>query len=131
MCGPCKYDQVTLRKSLPKVRVAAALVALTALLASCGTADGSVEPQAKPGGHSFTVAAAGDVLIHPEIVEQAAKDAKATGGGEAGLDFGPTLAGVKPVISKADLAICHMETPWASPKAPSRDIPSSWSRRRS
>ncbi|MFC9952272.1 CapA family protein [Streptomyces prasinus] len=103
--------------------MAATLVALTGLLASCGTADGSVEPQAKPGGRSFTVAAAGDVLIHPELVEQAAKDAKETGEGEKGLDFGPTLAGVKPVISKADLAICHMETAVGKPEGPFEGYP--------
>ncbi|MER6106816.1 CapA family protein [Streptomyces hirsutus] len=96
---------------------------MTGLLASCGTAGGSVEPQAKPGGRSFTVAATGDVLIHPELVEQAAKDAKATGEGEKGLDFGPLLAGVKPVISEADLAICHMETPVGKPEGPFEGYP--------
>ncbi|CAL9466282.1 CapA family protein [Streptomyces sp. Tu 3180] len=91
------------------------------LTASC--ASGTEEPQAKPGGRSFTVAAAGDVLIHPELVEQAAKDAEETGEGEAGLDFGPLLAGVKPVISKADLAICHMETPVGKPEGPFEGYP--------
>nr|WP_244206923.1 CapA family protein [Streptomyces swartbergensis] len=80
-------------------------------------------PQVKPGGRSFTVAAAGDVLIHPELVDQAAKDAKKTGEGEAGLDFGPLLAGIKPVISKADLAICHMETPVGNPRGPFEGYP--------
>lgn len=103
--------------------MAATLIALTGLLASCGTADGSVEPQAKPGGRSFTVAATGDVLIHPELVEQAAKDAEETGEGEKGLDFGPLLAGVKPVISEADLAICHMETPVGKPEGPFEGYP--------
>ncbi|MFH8613724.1 CapA family protein [Streptomyces sp. NPDC017979] len=83
----------------------------------------SSESQSKPGGRSFTVAAAGDVLIHPELVEQAAADAKKTGKGEAGLDFGPMLAGVQPVISKADLAICHMETPVAKPEGPFEGYP--------
>jgi poly-gamma-glutamate synthesis protein (capsule biosynthesis protein) len=77
----------------------------------------------KPDGRSFTVAAAGDVLIHPELVDQAAKDAKKTGEGEAGLDFGPLLAGIKPVISKADLAICHMETPVGKPRGPFEGYP--------
>ncbi|MFJ8143704.1 CapA family protein [Streptomyces sp. NPDC096048] len=105
---------------------AVAILAVTATLAAAcasGSVDGSVEPQAKPGGRSFTVAAAGDVLIHPELVEQAAKDAEETGEGEAGLDFGPLLAGVKPVISEADLAICHMETPVGKPKGPFQGYP--------
>ncbi|MET9680226.1 CapA family protein [Streptomyces coeruleorubidus] len=80
-------------------------------------------PQVKPDGRAFTVAAAGDVLIHPELVDQAAKDAKKTGEGEAGLDFGPLLAGIKPVISKADLAICHMETPVGNPRGPFEGYP--------
>ncbi|MEJ1197015.1 MULTISPECIES: CapA family protein [unclassified Streptomyces] len=101
---------------------AVAILVVTATLATA-CASGIVEPQAKPGGRSFTVAAAGDVLIHPELVEQAAEDAEETGEGEAGLDFGPLLAGVKPVISEADLAICHMETPVGKPKGPFQGYP--------
>ncbi|MEV0638794.1 CapA family protein [Streptomyces sp. NPDC050619] len=101
--------------------MAAAAVAIAALTAAC--ASGASASKVKPGGRSFTVAAAGDVLIHPELVDQAAKDAKETGEGESGLDFGPMLAGVKPVISKADLAICHMETPVGTPKGPFEGYP--------
>ncbi|NBE55864.1 CapA family protein [Streptomyces sp. YC537] len=57
---------------------------------------------AEPG---FTLAASGDVLPHSSIIKQAAADA----GGD-GYDFGPMLAGARPVISRADLALCHMET---------------------
>jgi hypothetical protein len=100
-------------------------VAVTAAFAvlTVGCAPASPESQSKPGGRSFTVAAAGDVLIHPELVEQAAADAKRTGEGDAGLDFGPTLAGVQPVISRADLAICHMETPVGKPEGPFQGYP--------
>ncbi|MEV6781082.1 CapA family protein [Streptomyces sp. NPDC051098] len=93
----------------------------TGLTVSCGSQ--AAQPQAKADGRSFTVAAAGDVLIHPELVEQAAKDAEETGRGAAGLDFGPLMAGVKPVVSKADLAICHMETPVGKPKGPFEGYP--------
>ncbi|WP_309063385.1 CapA family protein [Streptomyces sp.] len=102
-------------------RVVATLAAFAGLTAGCASAP--AEPQVKPGGRAFTVAAAGDVLIHPELVEQAAEDAEKTGGGEAGLDFGPLFAGVKPVISKADLAICHMETPVGKPEGPFQGYP--------
>jgi poly-gamma-glutamate synthesis protein (capsule biosynthesis protein) len=102
-------------------RAVATLVAAAFVATACGSE--SVQPQAKPGGRSFTVAAAGDVLIHPELVEQAAEDAEKTGEGEAGLDFGPLLAGVKPVIGEADLAICHMETPVGKPKGPFQGYP--------
>ncbi|WP_405587459.1 CapA family protein [Streptomyces sp. NBC_01092] len=112
---------MTFRKSLRIGRSLAILGALAGLVAACTSE--SAGSQVKPGGRSFTVAAAGDVLIHPELVEQAAKDAKKTGEGQAGLDFGPLVAGVKPVISKADLAICHMETPVGSPKGPFEGYP--------
>lgn len=88
-----------------------------------GCSSGPSEARIKAGGRSFTVAAAGDVLIHPELVEQAAKDARRTGEGEAGLDFGPLMAGIEPVISKADLAICHLETPVGNPRGPFEGYP--------
>jgi hypothetical protein len=99
----------------------AVVATATGLTVSCGSE--ATQPKAKVGGRGFTVAAAGDVLIHPELVEQASKDAEETGRGEAGLDFGPLLAGVKPVISKADLAICHMETPVGKPEGPFEGYP--------
>ncbi|MGW8889249.1 CapA family protein [Streptomyces sp. NPDC055749] len=112
---------MTFRKSFGIGRSLAVLAITAGLTVSCGSE--AAQPQAKPGGRSFTVAAAGDVLIHPELVEQAAKDAKKSGRGEAGLDFGPLLAGLKPVISKADLAICHMETPVGKPGGPFQGYP--------
>lgn len=90
---------------------------------TAGCTSGPEKPQLKPGGRAFTVAAAGDILIHPELVEQAAEDAEKTGKGEAGLDFGPMFAGVRPVIGKADLAICHMETPVGKPEGPFEGYP--------
>lgn len=66
-------------------------------------------PSAAGGGagapRAFTLIASGDVLPHSSIISKANADA----GGD-GYDFEPMLAGVKPVVSKADLAICHMET---------------------
>src|SRR5215218_7908332 len=49
----------------------------------------------------FVLVGAGDVLVHPQVWEQAERD-----GG-----FAPMFAGVRTVISGADLAICHLETP--------------------
>ncbi|MFI8320551.1 CapA family protein [Streptomyces sp. NPDC085529] len=111
---------MTLSKSLPIGRALALTAAVAVLGAGCAAPS---NPQVKPGGRAFTVAAAGDVLIHPELVEQASKDAEETGEGSAGLDFGPLLAGVRPVVSKADLAICHMETPVGRPKGPFEGYP--------
>ncbi|MGA4838357.1 CapA family protein [Streptomyces sp. G45] len=59
---------------------------------------------------TFTLAASGDVLPHTSIIRKAQADA----GGD-GYDFRPMLAGAQPVIAKADLAICHMETVYGPP----------------
>ncbi|MFG2840728.1 CapA family protein [Streptomyces zaomyceticus] len=102
-------------------RALAGVAVFAILTAGCSASPD--ESQGKPGGRAFTVAAAGDVLIHPELVQQAAKDAKRTGKGSTGLDFGPLMAGVQPVISKADLGICHMETPVGKPRGPFEGYP--------
>ncbi|WP_202638533.1 CapA family protein [Bailinhaonella thermotolerans] len=59
---------------------------------------------------SFTVAATGDFLLHDVLIRQGAQDAS----GSRTHDFLPMLKALKPVISKADLAICHIETPIAA-----------------
>ncbi|NBH02082.1 CapA family protein [Amycolatopsis sp. SID8362] len=72
---------------------------------------------AAPDG-SFSVVATGDVLIHPALTEQAEAD----GGGK--IDYRPLLAGIKPLISGADLGICHLETPLAPEGGPYSGYPS-------
>ncbi|MFU8873581.1 CapA family protein [Micromonospora sp. SL4-19] len=69
----------------------------------------------------LTVVAAGDLLVHPELTAQAATDARAAG--RDGHDFTQVLAAVRPVVSRADLAICHMETPLAEPSGPFTGYP--------
>jgi poly-gamma-glutamate synthesis protein (capsule biosynthesis protein) len=61
------------------------------------------------------------VLIHPPLTAQAAADARAAG--VPGYDFRPLFAGVRPVISGADLAICHLEVPLGPPQGPFRGYP--------
>lgn len=58
----------------------------------------------------------GDVLLHEGLWATAQDDAARTGRGA--LDFRPLLADLRPVISGADLAICHMETPLAPAGGP-------------
>ncbi|MER7623216.1 CapA family protein [Streptomyces sp. NPDC126503] len=80
-------------------------------------------PSAAPGGASapagFTLIASGDVLPHDSIIRRAAQDA----GGD-GYDFTPMFSGVRPVVSAADLAICHMETVYGEPGGPYTGYPS-------
>ncbi|MFF8605600.1 CapA family protein [Streptomyces sp. NPDC015346] len=79
-------------------------------------------PSAAAGGASaltgFTLVATGDVLPHASIIRRAAEDA-----GGAGYDFRPMLSGVKSVVSRADLAICHMETVYGEEGGPYTGYP--------
>ena len=70
---------------------------------------------------TLTVVAAGDLLVHEQLTAQAAADARANG--RPGHDFTEVLAAVAPVISEADLAICHMEQPLAEPEGPFTGYP--------
>ncbi|WP_326568986.1 CapA family protein [Amycolatopsis rhabdoformis] len=108
---------------------AGAALVLTGLLAGCSStpqaaAPLSAAPPAAPGlststdPSSFTVVATGDILIHPALTDQAEAD----GGGT--IDYRQILAGVKPLVSSADLAICHLETPLAPEGGPYTGYPS-------
>ncbi len=75
--------------------------------------------QGADGPRPFTLLAAGDVLPHSSVIDQAAADA-----GGTGYDFAPMLAGVAPVVSGADLAFCHMETVYGKKGGPYTGYPS-------
>lgn len=75
--------------------------------------DGSTPPaaaRAKDGSlpRRFTIAATGDILIHEALWERAGAVGAANG---APFDFRPMFAPVRDVLSGADLAICHLESP--------------------
>jgi hypothetical protein len=59
-----------------------------------------------PPPRSAVLAFTGDMIPHAPIVRQARADA-----GGSGYDFTGMLSAVAPIISAADLAICHLETP--------------------
>ncbi|ATW53004.1 CapA family protein [Streptomyces peucetius] len=110
-----------MRHSRPGPRATAAVCAvLLAGAAGCAghepghptarrTGPASPEPSAAAGADSaprgFTLVASGDVLPHDPIIHRAQLDA-----GGRGYDFRPMLAGIGPVVSGADVALCHMET---------------------
>ncbi|MFI6638432.1 CapA family protein [Streptomyces sp. NPDC050504] len=71
-----------------------------------------------PAGRGFTLVASGDVLPHSSVIGQAAADADGRG-----YDFRPMLAGAKSVVSRADLAICHMETVYGRDGGPYTGYP--------
>lgn len=56
----------------------------------------------------FTISVSGDTLMHRPLVNQAREYA-----GGSGHDFAPMFARIAPLVTSADLAICHLETPVA------------------
>ncbi|MFI1164562.1 CapA family protein [Streptomyces sp. NPDC020801] len=63
-------------------------------------------PSVRPAApNAFTLVASGDILPDGSIVDRARFDS-----GGAGVDFRPMLAGVRPLVSRADLALCHLDT---------------------
>ncbi|SOD73415.1 poly-gamma-glutamate synthesis protein (capsule biosynthesis protein) [Jatrophihabitans sp. GAS493] len=66
---------------------------------------------------SVRVLGSGDVLIHPQLWEQAAADSTAAGE-PRGYDFGPMYAGIAAVTKGVDLATCELESPLAPASGP-------------
>ncbi|MCX5054158.1 CapA family protein [Streptomyces sp. NBC_00201] len=93
-------------------QVALALTALLAAGAACqarhhqpSTAGRPAPAPAQSAAGGFTLVASGDIIPHSTVIDRARFDA-----GDTGYDFRPMLSGVEPVVSRADLALCHMET---------------------
>ncbi|MFJ9815180.1 CapA family protein [Streptomyces sp. NPDC101151] len=90
-------------------QVALALTALLVAGAACQNQER--QPPARPAppapavARSFTLVASGDVLPHASVIERAGFDGNGTV-----YDFRPMLSGIEPVVRRADLALCHMET---------------------
>jgi poly-gamma-glutamate capsule biosynthesis protein CapA/YwtB (metallophosphatase superfamily) len=59
-----------------------------------------------PAGRGVTLLFTGDMLVSDEMRAQAARNA-----GGRGYDFRPMLRGIAPIVTAADWAICHQETP--------------------
>jgi Bacterial capsule synthesis protein PGA_cap len=66
------------------------------------------EPRRPPPPRRFTIVATGDILIHSSVWERAREYGAASG---ETFDFRPMFRKVKGLLSGADLAICHLETP--------------------
>jgi Bacterial capsule synthesis protein PGA_cap len=81
-------------------------------------------PRPGSGSTSVTVVMNGDLLWHNTLWYGAHEDAVRKGHrGADQYDFAPLLAGMKPVIAAADLAICHEEVPLAPKGGPYRNYP--------
>ncbi|WKX68976.1 CapA family protein [Streptomyces sp. XD-27] len=108
---------------LPRAVLVAAALTGTAIACSSGTPAGHLDRHEAPGATArdaggFTLVATGDLLIHASVIRQARADA----GGD-GYDFRRMLTGVKPMVTDADLAICHMETVYGADGGPFTGYP--------
>lgn len=86
-----------------------------------GTVTSGSAATTTPTQRSITLIAGGDVLLHEPTWAQADADAGVVGDGA--LDFTATLAGIEPVVSAADLALCHLEAPLAPEGGPYAGYP--------
>ncbi|MEA5155406.1 CapA family protein [Raineyella sp.] len=120
-------------------RTAAAVATL--LVGSLVTGCSAVRPGAGPGPgaaitagatpapspappRSVTVVLAGDLLWHNTTWFSAQEDARAEGRtGADQYDFGPMFGSMTPVITAADLAVCHEEVPVGPAGGPYRNYP--------
>ncbi|MFI7062158.1 CapA family protein [Kribbella sp. NPDC050124] len=66
----------------------------------------------------ITLVATGDVLLHERLWTTAKRD-----GDNGAWDFAPVMAGVKPIVQDADVAIAHLETPLAPLGGPYHGYP--------
>ena len=108
------------------MRLAAVCFVLLIMLSGCATDHVSAGPKlmvhpGPPPRESVIVVMNGDLLWHNTLWYGAREDARRRGKG--GYDFAPLLAGIKPAISTADLAICHEEVPLAPAGGPYRNYP--------
>lgn len=77
------------------------------------------QPAAADG--SFTMTLSGDLLWHDTLWKSAANDARKTG--NTPYDFNPLFTYLTPVISAADLSVCHEEVPFAKLGGPYKNYP--------
>jgi poly-gamma-glutamate synthesis protein (capsule biosynthesis protein) len=102
---------------LPKAGIAAPTVGPSRLrAASLAALVLSPTIVATPSTRHITLAFTGDTLLHQPVVRAATTAA-------GGYDFSPMFADVAPVLSAADLAVCHLETPIAPPSEPLSTYP--------
>src|ERR671910_1464647 len=66
------------------------------------------ERAASTPSRGFTLIASGDVLTHGPVLRQASAYGRRV---NQPYDFRPMFADIRPILAKADLAVCHLEVP--------------------
>jgi poly-gamma-glutamate synthesis protein (capsule biosynthesis protein) len=91
---------------MPATLIAASRHGPAAALPAHHPAAAAAAPDHASGTRTFDIVAAGDILPHPSISRTAL-----TYGHGTRYDFRPMFAALRPLISRAALAICHVEIP--------------------
>jgi Bacterial capsule synthesis protein PGA_cap len=87
-------------------RDGAAAVVKTAPVAPSGdAATRRRAPRPAPSVNAFDIVASGDLLLHTPILRRAHDPVTGR------YDFRPMFAAIRPIVSRAALALCHVETP--------------------
>ena len=86
---------------------------------------------ARATSRGFTLIASGDVLTHGAVLERARAYGRRR---NQPYDFRPMFASIRPIVSRADLAVCHLEVPLSRngqdiSSWPAFNAPRSWRRR--
>jgi poly-gamma-glutamate capsule biosynthesis protein CapA/YwtB (metallophosphatase superfamily) len=121
MVSGCTANEPAARTPAPPLPPSAAATSNSPTSSPTSPAQPTQRVPAKPKRTSVTVVMNGDLLWHNTLWFGAREDARRRGHG--GYDFAPLLAGMKPVIASADMAICHEEVPLAPPGGPYRNYP--------
>ena len=102
--------------------VTSAPTTLTSAPTSAAPTPSATSSSAAPT-RTATLVANGDLLWHNTVWMSAQAEARRTGKGIDGFDFDPMFAALKPIISGADVAICHEEVPFSAKGGPYKNYP--------
>jgi hypothetical protein len=107
----------------PRAALAAATpTAPTATPTAPATPAPTLQPEPAAPPREVSILMGGDLLWHNTVWQSAAADAAAAGGRTA-YDFDPMFADLRPLVEKADVALCHEEVPFAQPGQPLQSYP--------
>lgn len=101
---------------------AAGKIRLDAATTGAAAPSATAAPRAAPPRRTATLVMGGDLLWHNTVWLSAAEDHARTGRGKD-YDFDPMFAAVRPLVSEADVALCHEEVPFAAPGQAPQNFP--------
>lgn len=105
----CGVPRAAPPRSVPRRLLAVATLANIGQIPKAPPAAAVVQAKrTAPPDQRVTFAFTGDTLTHSPVVDAARRP-------DGGYDFFPMFARVAPLISWADVAVCHLETPIAPP----------------